>query len=475
MTTKPERREPSRIRLPLWSFGLLAVVLLLVLGAAATWLFRTARQMASDWEMIQPEFPDSPAVPTTPAGELPPPLTSGGDSTIPVVAPEEIVRWTGQDRVTLLLLGIDQRCDEEGPTRTDTMMVLTADPVGLSAAALSLPRDLWVDVPGFEVDRINQAHYLGEVHNYPGGGPALAVETVEGTLGIDIDFYLTVNFDAFVELVDLLGGIEVVNDQDIEDDAYPDRCYGYDPFYMPAGEHHLDGQEALKFARTRATPGGDVDRAARQQQVVLAVRDRMLRLNMIPQLLAQAPRLWQTFQRNVRTNMSLEEAIQLALLLQEIPRESIASHVVDYNYVYTETTPDGRQVLVPIRNNIRRLRDQLFLPPAIPTPAIENLPALAAGEGARVAVYNGTSVFGLAGATKTFLEANAVNVTEIGNADSATYRTSQVIDFGSHPFTTRYLTQLMSLPPLSVSNGTTPAGDYDILVILGNDWEMPAP
>ena len=79
------------------------------------------------------------------------------------------------------------------------MMVLTMDPIGLSAAVLSLPRDLWVQIPGFGVDKINQAHFMGEIYDYPGGGPALAVETVEATLGVNIDYYATVNFDAFVE------------------------------------------------------------------------------------------------------------------------------------------------------------------------------------------------------------------------------------------------------------------------------------
>jgi LCP family protein required for cell wall assembly len=432
--------------------------------------------MASAWEITSPEFTVEGATSTElPGSALPPPIASESGAAVPTISAEDLAPWSGQDRVTVLLLGIDQRCDEEGPTRTDTMMVLTADPVGLSAATLSLPRDLWVDIPGFGVDRVNQAHYLGEVYDYPGGGPVLAVETVEATLGIDIDFYVTVNFDAFVELVDLIDGIDIVNDEDIEDDTYPDNCYGYDPFYLEAGEHHLDGTQALKYARTRVTVGGDVDRATRQQQVILAVREKVMQLNQLPLLLAQAPRLWQTFQRNVHTDMTLEEAIQLALLVPEIPRDSFQTAVINYDYVYTQTTPDGRQVLVPIRENIRSLRDQLFRPPAIPTPVIENLPVLAATEGARVAVYNGTPVFGLAGSTQDYLEGKGINVAEIGNADSAAYRTTQIIDFGSHPNTTRYLTQLLSLPPLNVSNGTEPTGDFDVLVILGNDWEVPTP
>ncbi|MBX3058096.1 MAG: LCP family protein, partial [Anaerolineae bacterium] len=253
----------------------------------------------------------------------------------------------------------------------------------------------------------------------------------------------------------------------------PDRCYGYDPFSIEEGLHHLDGQLALKYARTRATFGGDVDRAGRQQAVILAVRDKVLRLGNLPSLIAQAPLLWQTFQKNVRTNMTLDEALQLALLAKEIPEGSIYTAVVNYNYVYNEVTPDGRAVLVPIRENIRQLRDQLFTPPVIPTPVIENLPALMAAENARVAVYNGTAVFGLAAATQEYLQQYGINVAEVGNADSSTYLTSQVITYGRFPNTARYLTQLMHIPPLNVSDSTTPAGDFDVLVIIGDDWRVP--
>jgi LCP family protein required for cell wall assembly len=323
------------------------------------------------------------------------------------------------------------------------------------------------------VDRINQANFLGEAYDYPGGGPALAVETVEAALGIEIDYFTTVDFNAFVQIVDEVGGISIVVPEAIEDDTYPDNCYGYDPFSIEAGQHELDGQTALKYARTRATFGGDVDRAARQQQVMLAIQDRVFSLNMAPQLLAKAPELWRIFQDNVETNVSLNEALQLALLAQDIPRENIRTEVLNYEYVYNEVTPDGQAVLVPVRDKIRVLRDQLFAPPAIPTPVIEDLPILIDEEQARVALHNGTQVFGLAGATRDYLLSQDVNVVEIGNADSSEYRSTQVIDYGSHPGTTRYLTQLMNVPPLNISVSSQPAGEYDVLVIIGADWQLP--
>ncbi len=480
MKSNPPRRAPARVRLPLWAALLLGLGIFILLIGSSVWLYQTIQATVSSLEVINPEFANPGSSNSDSAQELPPPSSSnneppqGNSSSAPILSSDAFHRWEGKSRVSILLMGVDQRCDETGPTHTDSMMVLTIDPVGLSAAVLSLPRDLWVEIPDFGVDRINQANYLGEIYEYPGGGQALAVQTVEALLGVPIDYYVAVNFDAFVKVVDLIGGIDIDVPEAINDPSYPDRCYGYDPFSIQAGKQHLDGEAALKYARTRATFGGDVDRAGRQQAVILAVREQVFSLNSLPQFIAQAPQLWQTTQENVRTNMTLDEAIQLALLAQDIPRGSIQTAVLDFNYVYNETTPDGRQVLVPVRDNIRQLRNQLFAPPVIPTPVIENLPALMAAEQARVAVVNGTAEFGLAALTQEYLQSFGINVTEIGNADASTYLTSQIITYGSYPNTTRYLTQLMRVPPLNVSSGTNPDGDYDILIIIGNDWRVPS-
>ncbi|MFW5941923.1 MAG: LCP family protein [bacterium] len=478
--TSNNRRTRPRIRLPLWGVGLIALLGIIVLGATSVWVFRSVQRMAAARDGNSPQFEmseegesqdgaslwnlDDPLVSADPDADQP----SGGLSI------DSLQRWSGDERVSLLLLGIDLRCGEEGPTHTDSMMVLTADPVGLSAAALSLPRDLWVEIPGFGVNRINQAYFLGEAQDYPGGGAALAVETVEATLGVPIQYHAAVNFEAFTEFVDLIGGITVEASEDIEDPDYPDNCYGYEGFFLDAGEHELDGQQALKYARTRATAGGDVDRAARQQEVVMAVRDRVLRLDMVPRLMVQSPDLWRSFQDNVDTNLSLEEALQLALLAQDIPRDNIRMEVIDYEHVYNETTPDGQQVLVPDRESIRSLRDELFAPPAIPTPVIENLPLKMREEDARIVIHNGTSVFGLAGDTEEYLSQQGFRVVDIGNADSATYQSTQILDFGSHPNTTRYLAQIMDIPPLNISYSSEPAEAYDVLVILGDDWQAPS-
>ncbi len=451
MKSNSSRRTQPRIRLPLWAVSLLGLGIIILLIGSSVWLYQSVQATVSSLEVLNPDFANVSSSDDVVVQTLPAPSSSStspdSNEPAPILSTDAFHAWEGKNRVSILLLGIDQRCEEDGPTHTDSMMVLTIDPVGLSAAVLSLPRDLWVEIPDIGVDRINQANYWGEFYEYPGGGQALAVQTVETLLGVPIDYYVAVNFDAFVDVVDLIGGIDIDVPESIDDPDYPDRCYGYDPFSI---------------------------NAARQQAVILAVREKVFALDSLPQLLAQAPQIWQTSQENVRTNMTLDEAIQLALLAQDIPQESIRTAVLDFDYVYNETTPDGRQVLVPVRENIRQLRDQLFAPPVIPTPVIENLPALMAAEEARVAVLNGTPEFGLAASTQEYLQSFGVNVVEIGNAETSTYLTSQIITYGSYPNTSRYLTQLMHVPPLNVSSGTNPDGDYDILIIIGNDWRVPS-
>ncbi len=458
-----------------WVQILVGLGLLLLLIGSSLWLHRSVRNMVATFEMSEPQFGSV----TNPQ---PDPVTEDDvllaapqivETAAPFVSADALKPWPGKEPITLLLLGVDQRCDEVGPAHTDTIMVATIDPLAATVSLVSLPRDLWVRIPGFTIDRINQAHYFGEAFEYPGGGPALAIETVEAFFGLPIDYYVTINFDAFIRIVDQIGGIELDVPERINDPTYPDRCYGYDPFVIEAGQQHLDGETALKYARTRATFGGDVDRAERQQAVIMAVRERILRLDMVPQLIRQAPGLWQTLQANVRTNLSLDKAIQLGLLVQEIPRENIQTAVLDFDYVYAETTFDERQVLVPVRDKVRQLRDTMFVPALAPPPVMEDLAEKMAAESARVALYNGTAVFGLASATQTYLDTYEINVTEIGNADAATYRTSQIIDYGANPHTVRYLIQLMNIPPLNVSNGSRPDGDFDVLVIIGDDWRVP--
>jgi LCP family protein required for cell wall assembly len=434
----------------------LVVFFLLVAGSAGLFVFDQVRQhiAASD---VLPDF-------TIEHGETEDVVYEPG---------EPLPRWDGTERVNVLMMGIDQREQEQGPWRTDTMMVLTIDPVTMSGGMLSIPRDLWVPIPGYEEGRINTAHYLGDLYDYPGGGPALAAKTVQYNFGIPIQYYARLNFTAFEQLVDLIGGIDVYVEEEIVDPIYPDEAYGYDPLYISAGWQHFDGEMALKYARTRHSAGGDFDRAKRQQQVILAVFEQVTRLDLLPQLAPRVPELWKTLQSSVVTNLSLEQIIALAQLASEVAPENIRYGVVDENYTQFWETPDGQQVLIPVRDRVRELRDYLFTTEAsLPEQTDEPLARLEA-EAATIEVRNGTTTEGLAGLTAEYLREQDLQVGRSDNADRSDYPESLVIVYTGKTYTAEYLARSLSLPLTAVVHGADPNAEHDISVIVGADFQLP--
>ncbi len=266
--------------------------------------------------------------------------------------------WGGSDRVNILLMGIDRRPGEPFVSRTDSMMIISIDPLGNQASILSVPRDLYVVIPGRGRDRINTAFVYGAAGNNPAGGAALSMQTVEYNLGVPINHYALVDFSAVIQGVDTLGGIDVNVPFTINDPTYPDMFYGFDPLFIPAGLQRMDGQLALKYARTRHVDN-DFGRAQRQQQVILAARDKALSLG-VTGLLAKAPLLYQQMEQGIRTDLSLDQIVALAKTASEVPAENIQSDVLDFDYVTSYKTETGAQVLVLDNQKAAGLIQQLF-------------------------------------------------------------------------------------------------------------------
>jgi LCP family protein required for cell wall assembly len=451
-TERMSRRNPSYVRkrtkLPPWALGALIFGFLTLVALILRLAFASGG-----------------------AAEMPVAGQGDGSATVAAMGQPAILPWQGSERVTVLLLGIDERQDEDGPWRTDTMMILTLDPVSKTAGMLSIPRDLWVQIPGYGPDRINTAFFKGDADDYPGGGPALALETAQATFGITIPYYITVNFGAFEAFIDQIGGIEISVPEDIDDPTYPAPTgYGYEPFFLPAGQYHMDGETALKYARTRATFGGDFDRAKRQQQVILAVRRQILRAEMLPRLVQGAPELWATLQGGIDTNLTPEQLLSLAMLAQTVADESIRYEVIDGEYVTAATTADGEQVLVPDPGMVAQLMVEMFSESITP-PAGDDLAALAVTERAEVHVLNGTLRPGLALSAREQLIAGGVLVEGFGDASRSDYVRSVIYDYRNKPYSARYVADLLGVPGDSIVPAGSPEGVYDILVILGEDYQ----
>lgn len=268
--------------------------------------------------------------------------------------------WDGQTRFTVLVVGLDRRPGETGLAyRTDTMMLVSIDPIAKTLGILSIPRDLYVAIPGYsEPQRVNTPMVLGELQR-PGYGPELLKQTVQYNLGIRVHDYLAIDFNTFITIIDAIGGVQIDVPYAISDTSYPDMNYGYDPFYIQAGLQQLDGKTALKYARTRHGDS-DFNRAERQQAVLYAVRDRVLSLDMMPQLIAQSPTIWNAISDGVSTGLTFDQMIQLVWYLKDIKRENIKAGVIDNAYTVPYMTAGGAAVLVPDRARLGDLMVEIF-------------------------------------------------------------------------------------------------------------------
>jgi len=317
----------------------------------------------------------SPSARPTPApiglsGRLLPPYNEGAlaDAARPsqrvaapvaTAAPKVVVEPTAvpkQDRVNVLLLGVDERETwSEGPPRTDALMLASADPATGQVSVLSLPRDLWVSIPGFGPERINVAYRVAEM-TAPGTGPDTAAATVSEFLGVPVDRYVVVNFRAVREIVDSLGGLEVDVPYEIWDHQYPTESNGYMTVHFPAGPQKLSGEQVLQYVRTRHG-SSDFERMRRQQQIIAALQARVTRADFIP----KAPGFLLVARDCVQTNLSVNEMIGLWSDFHDISRDAVRLTVIDETYSYPWITSAGADVLLPNEAAIQQLVADLGL------------------------------------------------------------------------------------------------------------------
>jgi LCP family protein required for cell wall assembly len=461
-----------------WIIVGMSLILAIVVGYL---VFNTVRKVVTAWASGAPSpFGLSSRETDIASGNALP-----DETLLPITIEETPQPWDGTERVTILLMGLDYRDWEsgDGPPRTDTMMLLTIDPVAKTAGMLSIPRDLWVEIPGFEHNRINTAYFLGETNKLPGGGAALAMKTVENVIGVPVQYYVIIEFSTFEQMIDEIGGIDVLVKQRVKISPI-----GRLSRWLEAKPYHLDGPETLAYARARKTEGGDFDRAERQQQVALAIRDRIIGFDMIPTLVAKAPTLYQQLKTGIKSNLidpsappdqlvkQLQQVISLGLLAMEIDPSTIQKGVIaPPDMVLLSTLPSGAEVLKPIPDQIRRLRDEIFTSTSVIAPSITVDDPLNAAilEGARIAVLNGAGIEGLAGRTSQYLEGLGLNVAEVGNADRLDYAQTIIIDYTGNPYTRQYLMDLSDLTESQILRQSDPNTDRDIALILGADWSLP--
>ncbi|MEO8612771.1 MAG: LCP family protein [Chloroflexota bacterium] len=475
------------MRIPGWLFVIGIVLFVGITGLLSLLSFSVARQVAIDAQRsgVQAPEPDvaanNPPTPTRIPQVTPTlmPTTAPGETAAPTVAPQPtntldpssaIADWP-PGKFNILLLGIDQRSalNEAGPFRTDTMMLMSVDPLKKTAGILSIPRDLWVSIPGFKQGRINTANSLGDANGYPGGGPALAAESVRQLLGIPVTKYILINFDVFTTLVSTVApdGTQICINQTIDDDHYPDAGNGTIHVHFDPGCQVLDAEHLLQYARTRATEGSDFDRAGRQQEVLKALREKALSVGGITAFIAQAPKLWDELTGSLKTNLTLDEILSLGKLVQDIPKDSFHFGVINNLYVDLATTSSGEQVLVPKLNSIRLLIQQVFNPQD--NLSLSELRTKADEEQASIVVFNDTTTAGLANQTRDWLTGKGVTITQVGNTQTPSDGNTVIHVYTGKMWTARYLAALMGISSDRIEPGADGLTKDDIAILVGTD------
>lgn len=377
--------------------------------------------------------------------------------------------WDEESRVTILVLGVDSRDENDGAPRSDSLILFTVDPKTMTAGMLSIPRDLWVEIPGHGYSKINQAYTLGELDRFGGGGANLAMNTIEDFLDIDVQYYVSVDFNAFIRIIDEIDGVPVIVPYQLEVDPLGD----HNNTLLEPGEQVLTGELALAYARARNTIGSDFDRAQRQQQVILGIRDRVLNLGLLPRLLSRAPVIYTEIAQGIHTNLTLQQIIKLAWIAQQIDRDNIAKLQIGPAMTTNSWSWDGQSILLPIFEEIMKLRDVLFkaeeeVENATPVPQFTELERVSE-ENSSITILNGTYTAGLAARTNDYLLGLDLNVMEVGNSDEL-YENTTIIDYTGKPYTIAYLSGLMNIPQQRVYHSFDPASETDIIIYLGNDW-----
>jgi LCP family protein required for cell wall assembly len=379
----------------------------------------------------------------------------------------------GAGRVNILLLGIGGE-NHTGGELADTILILSVDPTSNEAVILSVPRDMYVTIPGYGQNKINAAHSFGEQYGFndptadADDGPGLMELTLENTLGIPIHYYVRVDFGGYKDIVDAVGGITITLENRVYDPVF-NREYGSGALDIGPGVVKLDGQTALLLGRARGSTGGvglaasDFDRGSHQRLMLMALKDKILTVGTYTDP-TNIISLLDALGGHLKTNLQIGELVRLKEIAEVIPTSSIISYGLDTsaeNYL-TPKNINGQAALVP--------KDGTFA-------AIQNfvksifVDGFIKSENALVDVLNGTKEVGLATEHANELKTYGYTIGEVDNAPSQAFATTKLYALNSlNPYTQNYLEQRYDLKvedAAALPEGITTSADF--VLILGKD------
>lgn len=365
-----------------------------------------------------------------------------------------------EDVVTILLIGVDSARNLKAQN-TDTIIVASVNRDTKQVSMLSIPRDLWVYIPYHGWNRINQAHKLGYILNYPGEGAGLLSDTLKVNFGIPVDHWGRVDFQGFTRVVDQLGGVEMavacpVNLRYVAPTANDPN---QEERLLEPGVYQMDGDTALRYVRTRRD-GSDFDRARRQQQFLRAMWDQAKKRDIILKI----PGLWSALRDAFTTDLSLSDALSLAPVALEIKPQNVRSYYIGPRQARNWKTHEGAQVLLPEYDRIQQTVASLY---ASQPASVEQT----VSEATSIQVRNGTYRAQLAKIAAEELRWQGFNIVDIGLADHPEYKRTQIIVFKDKPEATRLLASQLAVKPENVIQQPDPNQPADMLIILGEDYD----
>ena len=395
----------------------------------------------------------------------------------------------GEDsgRVNILLAG--NSADDPGHSGadlTDSIMLISIDTVHNKAFLLSIPRDLWVHIPGDGHEKINDAYVLGQsdgfsANGYPPGGMGQLEQVVSKDLGIPIDYYALVDYTALRDAVNDVGGIDITIQSSDPRGLYdPSIDYAtHGPLVrLTNGKHHLNGEQALDLARARGDAygsygfaGSDFERTQNQRQMLVALKDKTISAGVLANP-AKLTSLFDAIGNNVKTDFSLSEVHRLYDLTKQINNQDIQSLSFNQangkNLLASYGAPDGESALIPAAGLDNFSAIQAYLRQLTSSnPVVQ--------EGANIVVLNGTLTNGLASKVAHKLTADGLTVGSVGDSPNPAQATTLIIDKSSNkkPATKAFLVKLFGN---NVTTQAAPGFNYnaDFIVVLGTDQVTPA-
>ncbi len=396
------------------------------------------------------------------------------------------------DRLNILLLGMGGP-GHDGPYLTDTNIIVSIKPSSKEVAMISVPRDLGVNIPGSGTRKINYADAWGETQQ-KGQGGEYARQIFDKTFAIDIPYYIRVDFKAFVELIDEVGGLTIDVTNSFTDTMFPGENNSYITISFSKGPQTMSGERALQYARSRHGNNGeasDFARAKRQQQVLVALKEKLLSFGTYTNPV-KVKSIMDSLTTHVTTNLDFGQLMYLASMAREI-NGGIKTLVLDNGnngYVKSVIADTGAFLLVPKTGNfdeinlaIKNIFEKTEIKTAAPAPT-ENKPIF---NTAKIEIQNGTWRVGLAAKNQRDLEIKGFTVTTIGNSSKRPIAKTQiylltpidkeVISELEKEFSTKTSTTLPDWLQDSYTDPNTtssvPGAKYkkenDILIILGED------